>query len=52
MESIANSAEDLLINGLSFRMPPGASYVLDRKSSTFWAVGSNAYTPVGGNKIN
>ena len=51
MESIANSAEDLLINGLSFKLPPGASYVLDRKSSTFWAVGSNAYTPVGGVKL-
>ena len=51
MESIANSAEDLLIQGLSFKLPPGASYVLDRKSSTFWAVGSNSYTPVGGVKL-
>ncbi len=51
MESIANSAEDYLIDGLSFKLPPGSSYVTDRKSSTFWAVGSNIYTPVSGVKV-
>ena len=51
MEAITNGAEDFLINGLSFKMPPGASYVTERKSSTFWSVGSNAYTPVGGVKL-
>ncbi len=51
MEAITNGAEDFLIDGLSFKLPPGASYVTDRKSSTFWAVGSNAYTPVGGVKL-
>ena len=51
MEAITNSAEDYLIDGLSFKMAPGASYVTDRKSSTFWSIGSNAYTPTGGVKL-
>ena len=51
MEAITNSAEDYLIDGLSFKLKPGASYVTDRKSSTFWSIGSNAYTPVGGVKF-
>jgi hypothetical protein len=51
MEAITNAAEDYLIDGLSFKMAPGASYVTDRKSSTFWSVGSNAYTPTGGVKL-
>lgn len=51
MEAITNGAEDFLIDSLSFRLKSGASYVVDRKSSTFWAVGSNAYTPVGGVKL-
>ena len=29
MESMTNSAEDYLIDGLSFKLPPGASYVTD-----------------------
>lgn len=51
MEALTNGTEDFLIDGLSFKLPPGASYVTDRKSSTFWAVGSNSYTPVGGVKL-
>ena len=51
MEAITNSAEDYLIDGLSFKMKPGASYVTDRKSATFWSIGSNVYTPVGGVKL-
>jgi hypothetical protein len=51
MESIANSAEDYLVDSLSFKLPLGSSYVTDRKSSTFWAVGSNIYTPVSGVKV-
>ena len=51
MEAITNSAEDYLIDGLSFKLKPGASYVTDRKSSTFWSIGSNVYTPVGGVKL-
>ena len=51
METMTNSAEDYLIDGLSFKLPPGASYVTDRKSSTFYSIGSNIYSPVGGVKL-
>ena len=33
MESHAQSVEDDLIDSLSFKLRPGASYVTDRKSS-------------------
>ena len=36
MESMANSVEDYLISGLSFKLDPGASYVTDRKSVSFF----------------
>ena len=32
VEAIANSAEDYLIEGLNFKLSPGASYITDRKS--------------------
>jgi hypothetical protein len=47
MEALTNSSEDYLIDGLSFKLPPGSSYVLQRKGATFWASGSNTYTPTG-----
>ena len=43
MESISNGVEDYLIEGLSFKLSPGSSYVTDRRKSTFWASGSNIY---------
>ena len=39
------------MDGLGFKIQPGASYVTERKSSTFWAVGSNVYNPTGGVKL-
>ena len=51
MEAITNSAEDYLLDGLSFKLKPGASYVTDRKSATFWSIGSTVYNPVGGVKL-
>ena len=47
MESISNGVEDYLIDGLSFKLSPGSSYVTDRRKSTFWASGSNVYTTTG-----
>ena len=35
VEAIANGIEDKLIDGLSFKMNLGASYVVDRRSVTF-----------------
>ena len=47
VEAVASSVEDVLIDGLSFRLPPGASYVQERKSSTFHPSGSNIYSTNG-----
>eukprot|EP00746_Dinoflagellata_sp_MGD_P157894 gnl/MRDRNA2_/MRDRNA2_86341_c0_seq1.p1 gnl/MRDRNA2_/MRDRNA2_86341_c0~~gnl/MRDRNA2_/MRDRNA2_86341_c0_seq1.p1 ORF type:complete len:456 (+),score=38.28 gnl/MRDRNA2_/MRDRNA2_86341_c0_seq1:331-1698(+) len=47
MEGVANSVEDKLIDGLSFKHKPGASYVTERKSVTFHPQGSNIYSTNG-----
>ena len=51
METVSNSIEDKLIDGLSFKLDATASYITDRKSSTYWAVGSNIYAPNAGTKV-
>ena len=48
VEAMANGVEDQLIDGLSFKMQPGASYVIERKSVTYHPQGSNVYTPTAG----
>ena len=45
---MANSVEDYLISGLSFKLDPGASYVTDRKSVSFFTAGSNVYSSGSG----
>ena len=47
MEVIQNAVEDKLIDGLSYKLDNTASYITERNSSTFWAVGSNEYSPTG-----
>ena len=47
MEVTASSVEDNLINGLSFKLRPGSSYITDKTCSTFHPSGSNIYTPTG-----
>ena len=47
MESHAQSVEDYLIDGLSFKLAPGASYAQARRSVTFFPTGGNAYSPTG-----
>jgi hypothetical protein len=47
MESIANSMEDYLVDGLSFKLTPGASYINERKSVTWHPMGSNIYSSNG-----
>jgi hypothetical protein len=47
VESMANSVEDHLIDGLTFKLKPGASYVNERKSVTYHPSGSNVYTSNG-----
>jgi len=51
MEAITNGVEDLLIDGLKFKLPNSASYVQERESSTFWATGSNTYKSTEGVKV-
>jgi hypothetical protein len=51
VEAIANGVEDKLIDGLSFKLNPGASYVVDRRSVTFHPQGSNIYMPGQGTKL-
>ena len=41
VEALANGVEDKLIDGLSFKLQPGASYVVDRRSVTYHPQGSN-----------
>ena len=43
MEAISNSTDDMLINDLSFKLPPSANYIVDRSSSTWHPAGSNVY---------
>ena len=47
MESHAQSVDDVLSESLSFKLRPGASYVVDRKSSTFHPSGGNYYSSSG-----
>jgi hypothetical protein len=51
VDSMANSVEDYLIDGLSFKLQPGASYVSDRRSVNFFAAGSNVYTSSSGARV-
>ncbi len=38
-----NSAEDLLIDSFQLKVPPGARYVIDRRSVSYFTAGSNIY---------
>ncbi len=51
VEALADGIEDKLIDGLSFKMNPGASYVVDRRSVTFHLQGSNIYKTASGTKL-
>ena len=51
MEVYSSSVEDQLVDGLSYKLNPGSSYIIDKKSSTFFAQGSNIYTPNGGTRV-
>jgi len=51
MEVYSSSVEDQLVDGLSFKLNPGSSYVTDRQSVSFFPSGSNVYTTTSGTKI-
>ncbi len=48
---MANGVEDKIIDGLFFKMQPGASYVVDRRSVTYHPQGSNIYKSTAGTKL-
>ena len=47
VEATANSIEDFLVDGLSFKLKKGASYINERKSVTYHPQGSNIYSTQG-----
>ena len=47
MEHHANSVDDALIGGLSYKLKSGASYVTNRRSVSYFAQGGNDYKPSG-----
>ena len=47
MEHHAHSTDDVLIGGLSYKLKPGASYVTNRRSVSYFAQGGNQYSPSG-----
>ena len=51
VEAIANSAEYYLIEGLNFKLSPGASYITDRKSVTCFTSGSQNYISGQGARV-
>jgi hypothetical protein len=51
MEVYSSSVEDQLVDGLSFKLSPGASYVTDRKSVSYFQIGSNIYSTTSGTKL-
>ena len=51
LEATTNAIEDHLIDAISFKLPPGASYVTDRRSVSFFPQGSNIYKPQTGTKV-
>ena len=45
--AVAGLDNSVLIDELSFKFRPGANYVQERKSVSFYASGSNSYSPAG-----
>ena len=47
MEHHAQSVDDALIGGLSYKLKAGASYMTNRRSVSYFAQGGNQYSPNG-----
>ena len=47
IEHHAQSVDDALIGGLGYKLKPGASYVSNRRSVSYFASGGNSYSPNG-----
>ena len=51
MEIYSSSVEDQLIDGLSYKLSSGSSYITDRKSVSWFPSGSNVYSSNSGTKV-
>ena len=51
VEAQANSVGDYLLDGSSFKLAPGASYVTSRRSATYFPSGAATYNPTAGPKV-
>ena len=51
MEVVSNTAEDLLISGLSYKLEPGASYVVSKRNSSFYSSGAQEYISGQGARV-
>ena len=51
MEHYANSVEDHLVDGLKYKLEPGASYVQSRRQVTWYPSGSAIYSPTSGTRL-
>ena len=51
LKATTNAIEDYLIDSISFKLQPGASYITDRRSVSYFPQGSNIYRPVQGTKV-
>lgn len=51
MENLTNSATEVLIDSLSFKLPASGNYVTDRRSVTYQTEGSNSYSSAQGTKV-
>ena len=51
VDAMANSVTYFLIDGLSFKLNPGASYVTDRRSVSYFAAGANEYQSGSGARV-
>ena len=51
VDAMAASAEDYLIDSVSSKLPSTASYVIDRRSVSYWTAGANEYASGTGPKL-
>ena len=51
MEVFSSSVEDQLVDSLSYKLSPGSSYITDRKSVSYFQLGSNIYSTTTGTKL-
>ncbi len=51
MDSIINSVDDQLVDGLSYKLGNSSSYITDRREVSFYASGSDVYSPSSGARV-